>query len=101
MLEQARLLNPDIPFQQGNMLALSEIADGSFAGIAAFYSIVHIPRAQVVQALIGLGWSERIAAEAVESVSADAGDSERASVPALLRLTLSVLGPARKEPVSG
>jgi Holliday junction DNA helicase RuvA len=57
--------------------------------------------AQVVQALIGLGWSERIAAEAVESVSAHAGDSERASVPALLRLTLSVLGPARKEPVSG
>ena len=56
---------------------------------------------QVVQALIGLGWSERVAAEAVESVSGDASESDRASVPALLRLTLSVLGPARKEPVGG
>jgi Holliday junction DNA helicase RuvA len=57
--------------------------------------------AQVVQALIGLGWSERIATEAVESVAGDASDTDRASVPALLRLTLSVLGPARKEPVGG
>ncbi|MHC3000283.1 Holliday junction branch migration protein RuvA [Microbacterium sp. HJ5] len=57
--------------------------------------------AQVVQALVGLGWSERVAAEAVESVAADASASEAASVPALLRLTLSVLGPARKEPVGG
>ncbi|WP_214467028.1 Holliday junction branch migration protein RuvA [Microbacterium flavescens] len=57
--------------------------------------------AQVVQALIGLGWSERVAAEAVESVAGDAAPSDRASVPALLRLTLSVLGPARKEPVGG
>ncbi|WP_169582519.1 MULTISPECIES: Holliday junction branch migration protein RuvA [Microbacterium] len=57
--------------------------------------------AQVVQALVGLGWSERIAADAVESVSGDAAASDLASVPALLRLTLSVLGPARKEPVGG
>lgn len=57
--------------------------------------------AQVVQALIGLGWSERVAAEAVETVAGDASESDRASVPALLRLTLSVLGPARKEPVGG
>ncbi|MGN8551909.1 UNVERIFIED_CONTAM: Holliday junction branch migration protein RuvA [Microbacterium sp. SLM126] len=57
--------------------------------------------AQVVQALVGLGWSERIAAEAVESVAGDATESERASVPALLRLTLSVLGPARKETIGG
>lgn len=56
---------------------------------------------QVVQALIGLGWSERIAGEALESVMADAGEADRSSVPALLRLTLSVLGPARKEPVGG
>ncbi|MDY0909753.1 Holliday junction branch migration protein RuvA [Microbacterium sp. CFBP9034] len=57
--------------------------------------------AQVVQALIGLGWSERIASEAVEAVAGDAAESERTSVPALLRLTLSVLGPARKETVGG
>lgn len=57
--------------------------------------------AQVVQALVGLGWSERVAAEAVDTVAGDASDIDRASVPALLRLTLSVLGPARKEPVGG
>ncbi len=56
---------------------------------------------QVTQALIGLGWSERVAAEAVAAVAADAGESDRASVSALLRLTLAMLGPARKESVGG
>jgi Holliday junction DNA helicase RuvA len=57
--------------------------------------------AQVTQALIGLGWSERTAAEAVASVADEASAVDRASVQALLRLTLSVLGPARKEPAGG
>ena len=57
--------------------------------------------AQVVQALVGLGWSERVAVEAVDTVAADAPEADRSSVPALLRLTLSALGPARKESVSG
>ena len=57
--------------------------------------------AQVVQALIGLGWSERTATEALESVVGDAGEADRTSVPALLRLTLAALGPARKETVGG
>jgi len=43
MLQQARKLNPDIPFRQGNMMSL-DIPDGSLAGIAAFYAIVNIPR---------------------------------------------------------
>src|SRR5262245_52451371 len=51
MIKQAQRLNPDITFQQGNMLALTNIADNSFAGIAAFYSIIHIPRASVVAAV--------------------------------------------------
>ena len=42
MLEQARKLNPDISFREGNMLAL-DLPDGSLAGIAAFYAIVNIP----------------------------------------------------------
>ncbi len=42
MLEQARRLNPDISFRQGNMLAL-DLPDESLAGIAAFYAIVNIP----------------------------------------------------------
>src|SRR5208337_4652664 len=43
MVEQARKLNPDIPFREGNMMAL-DIADGTLAGIAAFYAIVNISR---------------------------------------------------------
>jgi ubiquinone/menaquinone biosynthesis C-methylase UbiE len=43
MLEQARKLNPDIPFREGNMLEL-DIRDGALAGIAAFYAIVNIPK---------------------------------------------------------
>jgi len=50
----------------------------------------------VLAALTGLGWSERVAAEAVEETVAAASDVEAASVPALLRLTLSRLGPAQQ-----
>jgi len=50
MVERARRLNPGIEFQQGNMFAL-EIADGTFAGITAFYALVNIPRAEVGRAL--------------------------------------------------
>ncbi len=51
MVEQAQRLNPDIPFRQGNMLALTDVADNLYGGIAAFYSIIHIPRSLVVEAL--------------------------------------------------
>jgi len=51
MIEQARLLHPDIPFHQGDMLNLSNVADNSFGGIAAFYSMIHIPRDLVTKAL--------------------------------------------------
>lgn len=44
MLKQAQKLNPDLTFQQGDMLSLTDVADNSFGGIAAFYSIIHIPR---------------------------------------------------------
>ncbi len=50
MIEQARLLNPGIQFARGNMLSL-DVADEALGGIAAFYSIIHIPRAEVVAAL--------------------------------------------------
>jgi ubiquinone/menaquinone biosynthesis C-methylase UbiE len=43
MLDQARRLNPAIPFREGNMLAL-DLADGTLAGITAFYAIVNIPK---------------------------------------------------------
>ena len=50
----------------------------------------------VLAALTGLGWSERVAADAVEETMAAASDADAASVPALLRLTLSRLGPAQQ-----
>jgi ubiquinone/menaquinone biosynthesis C-methylase UbiE len=42
MVAQARSLNPDIHFCEGNMLAL-DLQDASLAGITAFYAIVNIP----------------------------------------------------------
>ncbi len=51
--------------------------------------------AQVVSALMSLGWSERVASDAVSQVTADA--AAPASVPALLKLALAHLGPARPE----
>ncbi|MBX3194219.1 MAG: Holliday junction branch migration protein RuvA [Schumannella sp.] len=47
----------------------------------------------VIAALVGLGWNERLASQAVDEVFAEAGDAERAAVPALLRLALARLGP--------
>jgi tRNA dimethylallyltransferase len=43
MLEQARRLDPGIPFREGNMLAL-DLEDASLAGITALYAIVNIPK---------------------------------------------------------
>ena len=50
MLAQARRLNPEIPFVQGSMRALG-LGPETLDGITAFYSIIHIPRQQVVSAL--------------------------------------------------
>ena len=48
----------------------------------------------VLAALVGLGWAERVAGEAVERVVAESAEADRATVPALLRLTLAHLGPS-------
>jgi len=53
MIELARSLNPDITFSQGDMRSL-DVADASLAAIAAFYSLIHIPRAEVVRTLVEL-----------------------------------------------
>ncbi|MDQ2905185.1 MAG: methyltransferase domain-containing protein [Chloroflexota bacterium] len=50
MIELARQLNDDIEFRVGNMIALP-VADRSWSGIAAFYSIIHIPRTQIATVL--------------------------------------------------
>jgi holliday junction DNA helicase RuvA len=53
-------------------------------------------------ALVGLGWPERAAAAAVDDVLAELGDAAaeatQASVPALLRRALALLGPAAGQP---
>jgi ubiquinone/menaquinone biosynthesis C-methylase UbiE len=48
MLLEAQRLNPEIPFRQGNMLAL-DLPDASLAGITAFYAIVNLARESLPQ----------------------------------------------------
>jgi Holliday junction DNA helicase RuvA len=90
-----------IVVQLAGKLDVVRVATGSTGATAAGAAVSDQIAAQVTQALVGLGWSERTAAEAVASVSSDATPADRQSVPTLLRLALAMLGPARKEPVSG
>jgi len=50
MVDIACKLNPDLEFFQGDMLHLN-FPSASWGGIAAFYSIIHIPTEEVVNAL--------------------------------------------------
>jgi ribosomal protein S18 acetylase RimI-like enzyme len=50
MVAQAKKLNPHIEFHQDDMYAL-DAEDNAWAGIVAFYSIIHIPREDVVSVL--------------------------------------------------
>jgi len=50
MVEVARRLHPEIAFRTGDMCAL-DVEDGAWAGIAAFYAIVHLRLADVTPAL--------------------------------------------------
>ena len=50
MIALARGLNPDIKFQVGDMTALTS-TDGTWAGITAFYSVIHIPPDRLVDTL--------------------------------------------------
>jgi len=49
MLQEARKLNPAIPFREGNILGL-DLADGVLAGITAFYAIVNLPQDSLLAA---------------------------------------------------
>ena len=50
MVDRARQLTPGVEFRQGDMTAL-DAPDAAWAGIAAFYSIIHIPHGDMIQAL--------------------------------------------------
>ena len=56
-------------------------------------------------ALVGLGWPEKVAADAVTEVLAELGDAAAdatsASVPALLRRALALLGPGAQHQPAG
>ena len=53
MIKQARHLNPDIPFERGDMLALN-LPDAALAGVVCFYAIIHLQREDVTRALKGM-----------------------------------------------
>ena len=53
MLAEARRLNPSVDFREGNLLAL-DLADGSLAGITAFYAIVNIRIDALPQVFAGM-----------------------------------------------
>lgn len=46
MIAQARQHNPGLEFRVGSMLDL-DVADGSVGGLCAWYSIIHVPDAQL------------------------------------------------------
>jgi SAM-dependent methyltransferase len=50
MIDAARNLSPDIPFDRGDMLALDQPSD-SLAGIVSFYAVIHLQREHVTRAL--------------------------------------------------
>lgn len=51
MIVEARRLNPGLAFQVGDLLALTDVPDSAWGGLAAFYSLIHVPRAAWPQAL--------------------------------------------------
>jgi holliday junction DNA helicase RuvA len=55
----------------------------------------HSVEESVLVALVGLGWNERAASQAVDEAMAGATPGEREAVPALLRLALTRLGPTQ------
>jgi Holliday junction DNA helicase RuvA len=63
------------------------------AGVSPAASAPSSTAQNVVAALVGLGWNERVAIQAVDEVIDSATDDGALPVPALLRLALARLGP--------
>ena len=69
------------------------------AGVVAATSAPASSTAQnVIAALVGLGWNEKVAVQAVEEVVDAAVEDGALPVPALLRLALARLGPQQVRP---
>jgi SAM-dependent methyltransferase len=54
MVEEARRRNPAMSFVEGDLRALP-FAEGVLAGVVAFYSLIHLERAALGEALLALG----------------------------------------------
>jgi len=65
------------------------------AGTASSVSPPSTVTSSVVGALVGLGWNDRVAVQAADEAYEEASADDRASVQALLRLSLARLGPQR------
>jgi Holliday junction DNA helicase RuvA len=73
----------------------------SLTGKVVATQVSSVPRAaavssvrdDVLTALIGLGWNDRIASSGIDAVLERASEEDAGSVQALLRLSLSELGP--------
>ena len=76
MVELARKLNPGLEFSAGDMRALG-VADGSLAGIVAFYSVIHIARAEVAGVLAGFRRALGSAGRLLLAVHGGAGSIHR------------------------
>ncbi len=55
MVAEAQRLHPGIAFQQGDILDLTAVPDGAFGGVAAFYSLIHVARGRLTDALREIG----------------------------------------------
>lgn len=75
----------------GKLIAPTGAASTGATGVAASTTVT----GSVIGALVGLGWNDRVAAQAVEEAHDEASAADRASVQALLRLSLARLGPQR------
>jgi len=77
---------------------------GKLSGVATSRPSTVAPSSvgsNVAVALVGLGWPERVALQAVEDALAVATESDREAVPTLLRLALAALGPQQQAQQAG
>lgn len=73
MIEVAARLNPNISFRQADMLALG-LPDRTLAGVIAFYSLIHISRDSVADALED--WHRVLNPQGILLLSFHAGEGE-------------------------
>jgi len=73
MIEQARTLNPEIPFRQGSMLEIEE--NGTLGGIVAFYSVIHVARDE--QPRLFTRWRRALQPGGLLLLSFHIGESDR------------------------